>query len=114
MESVKCRLRLWDQAVDYWEINEMALKWMWSILARTPYRIDLAVTTRPRGFAQAVSRLVERNNWPIRFVFDLSAADLGRALPNMPDVDRVFYGLQEQRWAYGPDGQFFPAAGQIV
>jgi hypothetical protein len=115
MESVKATLKLWDQAVGYWEISDVALKWMWSILTRTPMRIDVAVTTRPAGFAKALARLVEQNNWPIRYVFAQNAAHLGRLLPAMPDVDRVYYGRPEQRWAYGPHGFFFsPSLRQIV
>jgi len=114
MESLKRKMKLWDQAVGYWEINDVALKWMWSIMSRTPYRIDMAVTTRPAPFAQALARLVERNNWPIRFIFSASSAELGRLLPTMPDVERVFYGLPQQRWAYGPQGQLFPGAGRQI
>jgi hypothetical protein len=115
MESLARKTKRWDQAVGYWNINETALKWMWSFLMRSELRIDVVVTTRPAGFAQAVARMVERNNWPIRYVTNQSAGDLGRMLPTMPDVDRVYYGLMEQRWAFGPRGMLFPGLGhQIV
>lgn len=114
MESLKATMNLWDQALGYWEINDFALQWMWSILARTKLRIDVCVTTRPAGFAQAVARLIDRNNWPIRYVTNQSAGDLGRLLPTMPDVERVYYGREEQRWAYGPQGMLLPSYGQIV
>ena len=114
METVKCRVKLWDQAVDYWEISEKAVGWMWSIWMRSDMRIDLCVTTRPEPFAKAVTRLVELRNWPVRYVFAAAPADLGRLLPTMPDVDRVFYGLEYQRYAYGPKGQFFDGVGQII
>jgi hypothetical protein len=101
--------------VDYWEIHDAALAVMWSFFQRTPLRLDLAVTTREPGFARAVASLSEQSNWPIRYVFAVSATVLGRKLPQMADVDRVYYGLTEQRFAYGPHGVFLnPHAGQIV
>jgi hypothetical protein len=114
MERLKGALKLWDQALSYWNINSFAIQWMWSMLARTNLRIDVAVTTRPDGFGKAVARLVEYSNWPIRYVFTQPAENLGRMLPTMPDVDRVYYGREEQRWAYGPNGMHLPNIGQIV
>jgi hypothetical protein len=114
MERLKCALKLWDQAVDYWEINDVVLKWMWSLFSRSDMRIDLWITTRPAAFGHAVTRLIERNNWPIRYVTALPAGELGRLLPTMPDVDRVYYGRPEQRWAYGPQGMLFPSVGRQI
>jgi hypothetical protein len=115
MESLRQRLRRWDQAVSYWNINDHAIKAMWSISVRTTLRIDVIVTSRPREFGEAVGRLVERNNWPIRYVSAISAPALGRLLPTMADLDRVYYGLADQRWNFGPHGVFFhPSMGQIV
>ena len=114
MESLKAKMKLWDQALSYWDISDTTVKWMWAILARSNLRIDVCVTTRPPEFAKALARLSERNNWPIRYVFAQSVGDLGRALPAMPDVDRVYYGRINQRWALGPKAVFFPQAGQIV
>jgi hypothetical protein len=94
----------YDRAVKRWDLNQMAFKWMWSLLATTNLRIDLVVTTRPPAFAEAVSRLALDNNWPVRYVFQSSAEDLGRQLPIMADVVRVYYGLESQRWAFGPQG----------
>lgn len=103
-ERVKCNLGLYGQALGYWEVSERGLNMMWTLLARTQYRIDLCVTTRPEGFAQAVAKRVENENWPVRYVFQSAPQDLGRRLPSMPDVDRIYFGLDEQRWAYGPHG----------
>ena len=114
MEYAKRKAHLWDQAVSYWAIDEMTVKWMWSFQARTLYRLDLCVTSRPASFAKAVSRLVEHKNWPFRYVFASTAGSLGRALPTMPDIVRVVYGLPEHRWAFGPQGMAFPGLGQIV
>lgn len=109
LERYKRRLHLWDQALGYWEINGWALNLMWTLLVRTDFRIDMAVTTRQPEFAQAVARKCEAENWPVRFVFAESAPKLGRRLASMPDVERVYYGLPEQRWAYGPHGYFISA-----
>lgn len=115
LERYKGRLHLWDQAVGYWKIHIPALQAMWQIMVRTDLRIDMCVTTRPPEFAQALSRKVTEENWPIRYVFCESPHGLGRKLPAMPDVERVYYGVEEQRWAYGPHGVFFdPHAGQIA
>jgi hypothetical protein len=113
MEMIRVKTKLWGAAMDCWVINEFALKWLWSMLSRSPYRIDMAVTTRPAGFAKAVAERSERNNWPIRYIFAQSAQDLGRMLPTMPDVDRVYYGREDQRWAYGPHGIFLPNIGSV-
>jgi len=116
MEKVKCNLGLWDQALSYWQVRDEAIKWMWSILERTYIRIDVVVTTRPAEFAQALARKCEQENWPIRYVTAESPQKLGRRLSTMPDVKRVFYGLAEQQWAYGPVGYHFggDVKGQIV
>jgi hypothetical protein len=115
IEKVALTTKRWDRAVNYWNVNEHALKWMWAILARTDFRIDVCVTTRPSGFARAVARRSEQENWPVRYVFAEPADLLGRRLSSMADVERVVYGLEEQRWAYGPHGLFLSRdSGQIV
>jgi hypothetical protein len=106
LERYKRRLHLNDQALAYWEIHRWALNLMWSLLVRTDYRIDLCVTTRPAEFAQAVARRTEEENWPVRYVFAKSAPDLGRRLASMPDVERVYYGQEDQQFSYGPHGFF--------
>ena len=107
LEWVKRRAGLYDAAVGYWEPIPRALNLMWSFLARTPYRVDVVVTTRPPEFAEAVERLCDKENWPVYKVHCTSAEKLGRGLVGMPDVYRVYYGLEEQRWAFGPHGVFF-------
>jgi hypothetical protein len=106
LEYSKRHLHLWDQAVDYWQIHRWALNLMWSLLVRTDYRIDMCVTARPVEFAKAVARKCEQENWPVRYVFAQSAPNLGRQLASMADVERVYYGLAEQQFAYGPHGFF--------
>lgn len=115
LERYKRRLHLWDQAVDYWQISEYAIKWMWTVWVRSSFRVDICVTTRQPEFAQAVARKCERRNWPVRYVFSESAQTLGRNLPTMPDVERVCYGLEEQRWSFGPQGyRLTRHSGQLV
>jgi hypothetical protein len=114
LEWIDRQLGRWDTAVSRWEINHNALNWMWAILARTEFRVDVVVTTRPPSFSQALAKLSDRNNWPIRYIANETAQGLGRLLPAMPDIDRVYYGREDQRWAYGPHGVHFPTAGQIV
>jgi hypothetical protein len=107
MESLKRSMKVWDQAVSYWQINDQAINAAWSLLNTADLRMDIAVTSRPPEFAEAVARLVERQNLPFRYVFSESAQSLGRRLPSMPDVVRVYYGDVDQRWAYGPHGFYF-------
>jgi hypothetical protein len=106
LEWIARRSGLFDKAVSYWRVHERTLAWMWTIFARTEHRIDVCVTTRQPEFAMAVARLMEHGNLPVRYVFAQSPAGLGRMLPSMADVSHVYYGLEEQRWAYGPHGVF--------
>ena len=115
LERVRLAMRRYDAAVQLWVINEHAIKWMWTMMVRSSFRIDICVTTRSPKFAQAVAQRCERRNWPVRYVFAASAPELGRQLPTMPDVERVVYGLEEQRWSYGPRGLLLSRdSGQIV
>lgn len=115
LEAIKRRMARWDAAVRCWEINTMAIAAMWQIHERTLLRIDMAVTSRGPNFALAVAKLIQERNWPVRAIFCETPDALGRMLPNMPDVDRVYYGVPEHRWALGPRGTFFdPLGGQIV
>lgn len=115
LEAVYRKTGRYDRAVGFWEVHEHGLAVMWTLFQRTPLRIDLAVTTRESGFARAVADLSDHENWPVRYVFAVAAAVLGRRLPQMPDVERVFYGVADQRFAYGPHGFFLDVhAGQIV
>lgn len=102
LERYKRRLFLYDQAVGYWEIHPWCLALMWSLMQRTPWRIDMCVTSRDAGFTKALAARATRENWPVRYVF--CDAELGRKLPQMPDVTRVYYGDESQRFAYGPQG----------
>jgi len=87
-------------------VQDRALALMWSLNQRTPWRIDLVVTTRGPAFTKALSEKVTQENWPVRYVTYDTPQSLGRALSYMPDVQRVYYGLEEQRFAYGPHGFF--------
>jgi hypothetical protein len=93
------------RAVDYWKVRYHALALMWTLWQRTTWRIDLCVTTRSAPFTRALTRKVNDENWPIHFVWNEPAVNLGRRLAVMPDVERVYYGLEEQRFAFGPNGQ---------
>lgn len=104
LEWVARRTGRYGQAIGYWKIQSHAVALMWSLLARTHLRIDLCVTTRSERFTQAVAGFVEDHNWPVHYVFCEDPQALGRRLPTMPDVERVYYGLESQRWAYGPTG----------
>jgi hypothetical protein len=106
LEDIKRRMALWDAAVGYWEIQERTVALMWSLFQRTDMRLDVCLTTRGPNFALAVARWIERRNLPVRYVYSETPSDLGRMLPQMPDVDRVYYGVEEQRWSYGPRGYY--------
>ena len=105
-ERVNCNLGRWDQAVGYWKPHQWCLALMWSLLQRTNWRIDMCVTSRGPSFTKALSARVTQENWPVRYVFQSTPQDLGRRLPQMPDVVRIYYGLEEQRFAFGPNGFF--------
>jgi hypothetical protein len=106
LERYKERLGLHDQALGYWKVSERSLSLMWTLFARTFYRIDICVTSRGPGFTEALSKKILQENWPVEFVYHLSATDLGRSLAHAPDIRRVYYGLEGQRWFFGPNGYF--------
>jgi len=115
MEYLANKTHQWEKAVSYWKLNEFGVKWMWAIHERSMMRIDICVTTRSGNFAHAVSRMCERENWPVSYLTALPAHELGRRLATMPDVDRVVYGREDQRWAYGPHGYLLtPESRQLV
>jgi hypothetical protein len=115
LEAVQRRLGRFDAAVRHWDIHDLAVRTIWQIHQRSTLRIDMAVTSRGPSFGLAVARLCQERNWPVRAIFCETPSSLGRMLPNMPDVDRVYYGDPDHRWALGPRGAFFnPGAGQIV
>ena len=107
-------MSLFEEAIGYWRIDGKALAWMWAILARTDFRIDLCVTSRETEFARALAHMIERENWPVRYVFAEAPDILGRRLALMRDIERVIYGLDEHRWAFGPHGLHISSAAQVV
>ena len=116
VESMCRKLGRYERAVGYWKIHDSTVAVIWTLFQRTPFRIDLAVTTREDRFAKAVADLSDRNGWPIRYVFAMTAPALGRRLPYMADVECVYYGLAEQRFNFGPHGYFLDThhVGQIA
>jgi hypothetical protein len=106
LEWSKGHLGLYDQALNYWEIHPWCVALMWALISRTTYRLDLCVTTRGPGFALAVAKRIEQENWPVSQVYCMEAHTLGRTLARAPDVHRVYYGLEHMRWAFGPNGYF--------
>jgi hypothetical protein len=102
LERLSIRTGQYRKAINYWKVHGKALSLMWTLLQRTNWRIDMCVTSRGPGFTQALADRVMEENWPMRYVF--CDNELGRKLPYMPDVQRVFYGHEEQRFAYGPQG----------
>jgi hypothetical protein len=111
-ESLLRKTHRWDSAVGLWEIHPVMVGQVWYLRNHTPYLVDLAVTTRESGFTRSVAKLVERENIPIRYVFRIEPEKLGQRLPYMPDVVRVFWGLESQRWVFGPKGYGVPPDGK--
>jgi hypothetical protein len=104
LERYKERLTLHDQALGYWQVSGRSLGLMWTLFARTFYRIDICVTSRGPGFTQAVSKKILQENWPVEYVYCAQAEDLGRSLAHAPDIARIYYGLEDHRWIFGPHG----------
>lgn len=104
VEWLACRTGQHRQALSYWKVSGRSLNMMWTLFARTFFRIDLCVTSRGPGFTEALSKKIQQENWPVEYVYCAQAEDLGRSLAHAPDVARVYYGLEEHRWAFGPQG----------
>ena len=102
-ERILRRFHAWDEAVAMWKIHDLMANQIWDLI-RVGYRCDVVVTTREKQFARAVSREIERLNIPVSYVWAQTADSLGRELMYRPDVERVFYGLEYQRYSYGPKG----------
>ena len=104
LERYKERLTLHEQALGYWKVSGRSINFMWTLLSRTFYRIDVCVTSRGAGFTQALSQKILQENWPVEYVYHAKATDLGRSLAHAPDIKRVYYGLEQHRWIFGPHG----------
>lgn len=106
MEWLACRTGQHSQALKYWKVSGKSLGFMWTLFSRTFFRIDVCVTSRGAGFTKALSKKITQENWPVEYVYHAETNTLGRSLAHSPDVWRVYYGLEGQRWAFGPQGYF--------
>lgn len=112
LERLLRRLHRWDESVALWQVYEAMANQVWYLRIHANYLCDLVITTREKNFAMAVARRMETENIPIRHVFAMDPIKLGQRLPYMPDVVRVFYSLESQRYAYGPRGYCVPKEGK--
>jgi hypothetical protein len=94
--------RMWRNALDLMEWNDLMIQIIWDRALRFPYQIDLITFLGPDEFALELAKLVGEQQLPIASVWASTPEVLARQLARMPDLIRVYHGIAEHQLYYGP------------
>jgi hypothetical protein len=92
-------------------VHDHVITLIWDVWNRGGFRSDVVITTRERGFTEAVAKLFDQQCPVVSYVYRMEPHVLGRRAAASPDVHKIFYGLDSQQFVYGAKGYHIPFGG---
>lgn len=106
-EKLHRKLRRYTKAAACWEINEVAVSYLWDIVWRHHMQADLA-TYLP--YPDEIRKRTEEEGLPFGNYYRFDSADhLGKRLAFMPYVHRVYFSEPRRPFVFGDRGEFVDA-----
>lgn len=101
------RLRRWEKAAGCWEINEVAVSYLWDVVWRHNMQAELA-TFLP--YSSEIKERLDAEGLPFGWVHHFDSAEhLCQRLAFMPYIHRVYFSEPRRPFIFGDRGEFVDA-----
>lgn len=105
-EQRYCKLRRWEKAAALWEIDDVALSYMWDMAWRHHLQADV-VTFLP--YWEALRDRLDDEGLPYGHLQHYASPDtLAMRLGYLPYVARIYYAFPERPYFFGDRGVYTP------
>lgn len=98
------RASQWDDVARLFVLDQMMLRKITDLSWRHSVNVDVVTYCGPEAFADALARLLDRENVPVRIVFASQPERLARATSFEPDIMCVYDANPEHALVYGRKG----------
>lgn len=98
------KARDWDGLVRLFELDQLMLRTITDLTYRFSVSVDVVTYSGPEPFADALARLLDRENVPVRIVFSSTPERMARRTSYEPDIVAVYDANAEHSLAYGRKG----------
>jgi len=98
------RARQWDDVARLFVLDQLMLRTITDLTYRRSVSIDIVTYCGPEAFAEALARLLDRENVPVRIVFASTPDRMARRTSYEPDIIGVYDANPEHALVYGRKG----------
>ena len=96
--------RDWDGMARLFELDQMMLRKITDLTYRFSVSVDVVTYCGPEPFAEALARVLDRENVPVRIVFSSTPERMARRTSYEPDIVAVYDANPGHVLAYGRKG----------
>lgn len=107
------RARQWDDVARLFVLDPMMLRKITDLTHRFSVSVDVVTYCGPESFAEALARLLDRENVPVRIVFSSTPERMSRATSYEPDIAAIYDGNEAHRLVYGRRGVYLTHHNQL-
>lgn len=98
------RARQWDDVARLFVLDQLMLRKITDLTYRFSVSVDIVTYCGPEAFAEALARLLDRENVPVRIVFASTPERMARRTSYEPDIAAVYDANREHALVYGRKG----------
>lgn len=98
--------RDWDGLARLFDLDQMMLRKITDLTYRFSVSVDVVTYCGPEAFAEALARLLDRENVPVRIVFSSTPERMARRTSYEPDIIGIYDANEQHSMAYGPKGVY--------
>lgn len=98
------RARQWDDVARLFVLDQLMLRKITDLTHRFSVSVDIVTYCGPESFAEALARLLDRENVPVRIVFSSTPERMARRTSYEPDIRAVYDANPEHVMVYGRKG----------
>jgi hypothetical protein len=103
----------WDAVARLFVLDQLMLRKITDLTYRFSVSIDIVTYCGPEAFAEALARLLDRENVPVRIVFASQPERMARATSFEPDIMAVYDANPEHALVYGRKGVHLTSFRQL-
>lgn len=105
--------RDWDGMARLFELDQMLLRKITDLTYRFSVSVDVVTYCGPEPLADALARLLDRENVPVRYVFSSTPERMARRTSYEPDIIAIYDANEEHALAYGRKGVYLTRYQQL-
>lgn len=105
--------RDWDGLARLFELDQMMLRKITDLTYRYSVSVDVVTYSGPEPLAEALARLLDRENVPVRIVFSSTPQRMSRRTSFEPDIMAVYDANEAHAMVYGRKGVYLTSYQQL-